>query len=148
MFRASGSKSRLFLATIVTVDPARELQRIYDGEINVRINGLWDCGIEVRLGDEVNGFLAEETFALVDGILPWLQQAIAHFYPASTYAQELDPEVSAAAAKRVFVPPSIGRRVNCPHCGAPNAAPRPMEEFAFICSHCGESVSVGAKQIQ
>jgi hypothetical protein len=35
-------------------------------------------------GDEVNGFVAEETFALVAGIGPWLQQAIAYFYPDST----------------------------------------------------------------
>jgi hypothetical protein len=39
-----------------------------------------DDGIEVRLGDEVNGFVAEETFANTAGIGPWLQQAIAHFY--------------------------------------------------------------------
>ena len=63
----------------VGVDLAVELQKIYDSEINVTIRWLWDCGIEVRLGDEVNGFLAEETFANAAGILPWLQQAIAHF---------------------------------------------------------------------
>jgi hypothetical protein len=27
----------------------------------LRISWLWDGGVEVRLGDEVNGFLAEET---------------------------------------------------------------------------------------
>jgi hypothetical protein len=37
-----------------------ELQRIYDSEINVRISWLWDGGIDVRLGDEMNGYLAEE----------------------------------------------------------------------------------------
>src|SRR5215831_13783322 len=119
------------------VDLALELQRIYDSEINVSISWLWDGGIQVRLGDEVNGFLAEETFALVEGILPWLQQAIAHFYPASTYAQLLDDEVRAWAAQRLFVPPTVGRRVQCPQCGAPNATPRQIDQqFAFICSHC------------
>ena len=48
-----------------------------------------DGGIKVRLGDEVNGFVAEETFAFVDGILPLLQQAIAHFYPDSTLASRI-----------------------------------------------------------
>jgi hypothetical protein len=43
------------------MDLAAELQRIYDSEINIRISWLWDGGIEVRLGDEMNGFLAEET---------------------------------------------------------------------------------------
>jgi len=35
---------------------AAELQKIYDSEINIRIGWLWDGGIEVRLGDEMNGF--------------------------------------------------------------------------------------------
>lgn len=42
------------------------------------IGWMVDGGIEVRLGDKVNGFVAGETFALVAGIGPWLQQAIAH----------------------------------------------------------------------
>jgi hypothetical protein len=39
---------------------AAELQKIYDSEINVRISWLWDGGIDVRLGDDMNGYLAEE----------------------------------------------------------------------------------------
>jgi hypothetical protein len=35
---------------------AAELHKIYDSEINVRISCLWDGGIEVHLGDEMNGF--------------------------------------------------------------------------------------------
>jgi hypothetical protein len=42
------------------LDLAAELQRIYDSEINVRFSWLWDCGFDVRLGNEVNGFVAEE----------------------------------------------------------------------------------------
>jgi hypothetical protein len=52
------------------MDLAAELQKIYDSEINVTIRWLWNCGIEVRLGDQVNGFLAEETFAHAAGIAP------------------------------------------------------------------------------
>src|SRR5258706_6853570 len=37
----------------------QELQRIYDSEINVRIGWLWDGGSDVRLGDGMDGFLAE-----------------------------------------------------------------------------------------
>src|SRR6267378_1156277 len=63
-----------------------ELQRIYDSEINVRISWLWDGGIDVRLGDEMNGYLAEENVASTGDIVPWLQESIAHFYPHSTHA--------------------------------------------------------------
>jgi hypothetical protein len=44
-------------------DLAAELQKIYDSEINVRINWFWDGGIEVHLGDEMNGYVAEETLS-------------------------------------------------------------------------------------
>ena len=44
----------------IVADLAIELQKIYDSEINIRIGWLWDGGIDVRLGDEVNGSLAEE----------------------------------------------------------------------------------------
>jgi hypothetical protein len=40
-------------------DLAVELQKIYDSEINVRIGWFWDGGIEIRLGDDMNGYLAE-----------------------------------------------------------------------------------------
>ena len=67
------------------MDLAAELQKIYDSEINVEISWLWDGGIEVRLGDHLNGFVAETNVFLGADILPWLQEAIAHFYPDSTY---------------------------------------------------------------
>jgi len=57
---------------MVVVDLAAELQKIYDSEINIRIGWLWDGGIEVRLGDEVNGFLAEESVGSIADIVPWL----------------------------------------------------------------------------
>jgi len=72
-----------------------ELELIYDSEINVRISWLWDGGIDVRLGDEMNGYLAEENVSSMDAIVPWLQEAIAHFYPASLYAKSLDPQIDA-----------------------------------------------------
>jgi hypothetical protein len=36
------------------------------------------------LGDEVNGYLAEETVPAVSEITSWLQEATAHSYPTST----------------------------------------------------------------
>jgi hypothetical protein len=131
------------------MDLAAELQKIYDSEINVSISWLWDGGIEVRLGDKVNGFVAEETFANAAGIGPWLQEAIAHFYPDSAYALTLTDEVRQLAAQRLFRTPKKGLLVLCPHCGAPNAATPGMEELiAFICSYCGASVAVDQRKIQ
>jgi hypothetical protein len=133
---------------IVMGDLAIELQKIYDSEINVRIGWFWDAGINIRLGDEMNGFEAEETVRSTDEIAPWLQEAIAHFYPDSTYAASLSPEVRERGAGRLFHPPRIGASVRCPHCGSPNACPFIDELFAFVCNHCGNSVQVQPPKIQ
>jgi hypothetical protein len=67
-----------------TSDLAVELQRVYDSEINMRIGWFWDGGVDVRLGDDMNGYDAADTLGSVREFLPWLQEAIAHFYPDST----------------------------------------------------------------
>jgi hypothetical protein len=64
-----------------SLDLATELQKIYDGEINVRISWFWDGGIDLWLGDEVNRYVAEERVAAASEIAPLLQEAAAHFYP-------------------------------------------------------------------
>jgi hypothetical protein len=105
--------------------PHRRLQKIYDSEINIRISWLWDGGIEVWLGDEMTGFPAQETVGSAAEIAPWLQEAIAHFYPESAYSASLDPDVRQRAATRLFLPPTARARVVCPHCGAPHHAVPP-----------------------
>jgi hypothetical protein len=129
---------------------AAELQKIYDSEINVWISWFWDCRIEVRLGDEMNGYQAAETVKSVADVLPWIQDAIAHFYPESTYAASLGGDVRQRADSRAFQPPRIGTSVSCPHCGAPHSAPATtMEEhICFVCSRCGEPVKVKPPQVQ
>jgi hypothetical protein len=131
-----------------SMDLAAELQKIYDSEINVRISWLWDGGIDVWLGDEVNGYVAEETVSAVSEIAPWLQEAIAHFYPTSTYTASLSLEILERAAARQFLPPRIAARVICPHCGAPNVVTGMEELFAFVCSDCGNSVKVESPRVQ
>ena len=130
------------------MDLAFELQKIYDSEINVEIGWFWDGGIEVRLGDRMNGYLAEETVRSAIEIVPWLQEAIAHFYPESEYADALDAEIRERAVRRVFCPPRIGARVFCPDCGAPNPSPDFDQVIAFVCSRCGNSVLVPAPKVQ
>ena len=47
-----------------------ELQRIYDSEINIRISWLWDGGIDVWIGDDLNGYVAQDTVASVADVIP------------------------------------------------------------------------------
>lgn len=69
----------------------QELQKIYDSELNVEISWFWDSGVDVKLGDKMNGFKAETNVEKIADILPWLQQAILEHYPMSTYARTLRP---------------------------------------------------------
>jgi hypothetical protein len=131
-----------------TPDLAVELQRIYDSEINIQIGWFWDGGVEVRLGDEMNGYVAVETLGSVSETLSWLQEAIAHFYPDSTYASSLDSEIGERAKTRLFEPPRVGARAICPQCGAPNAGPMMDELYAFVCSRCGASVTIDPPKVQ
>ena len=95
----------------------------------------------------MNGYLAEENVRSIDEVLLWLQEAIAHFFPDSTYTATLDPELRSRTAKRLFGPPKVGATAICPHCGALNASM--MDEIiAYVCSHCGQAVKVEPPRVQ
>jgi hypothetical protein len=54
-------------------------QRLYDSEINFRISCFWDGGFDVKLGDEMNGYLAEHQVKTWAEVGPWLRdQAMKH----------------------------------------------------------------------
>ena len=131
-----------------SLDLADELQKIYKSEINIRISWLWNCGIGLWLGDEVNGYVAAETVSTASEIAPWLQEAIAHSYPASTCAASLSPEVRERAAARKFLAPQRHCAGKLPHGGAPNVVTGMEELIAFLCSQCGNSVKVESPKVQ
>jgi hypothetical protein len=82
-------------------------------------------------------------------IIPWLQEAIAHSYPDSTYAKSLAIEVRERAARQIFATPRTGARVTCPLCGAPNPNLGRIEEIiAFTCLLCGAALEVEPPKIQ
>jgi hypothetical protein len=42
------------------------MKRLYESEINCSIGSFWDNGWDVKLGDEMNGFVAEGNFHTLD----------------------------------------------------------------------------------
>jgi hypothetical protein len=63
------------------------LQRIYDSEINFEVSGFYDAGFDVRLGDALNGFVAQGKVETWEEVEAWLRdQALTHF-PESTFAK-------------------------------------------------------------
>jgi len=43
---------------------------VYDGEMTREIGWFWDGGIDIRLGDKMNGYLAEDNVRSVAEIIP------------------------------------------------------------------------------
>lgn len=67
----------------------KELQRIYDSEINVRIQSFWDGGFRVAVGDEMNGLHWPKWDSCeIKDIIPALQDLIREHYPQSAYARD------------------------------------------------------------
>jgi hypothetical protein len=59
------------------------IQKLYAKEINVGLQANWDAGIQVWIGDDPSGHLAEQTFTV--GQLPyagkWLMEMARVHYP-------------------------------------------------------------------
>jgi hypothetical protein len=116
-----------------------ELQRIYDSEINVEISWFWDSGVAIKLGDPMNGYVAQTEVKTMADVIPWLRAAIAKHYPNSTYIKNLGDFAPAPLVETEALACCAHR---CPHCGEVNSFPGWSEMFAFICKFCGESVEV------
>ena len=67
------------------------LDKLYDSEINFSISCFWDNGIDVKLGDEMNGFRAETNVATSAEAAAWLDAQARRFYPQSKYAIGREP---------------------------------------------------------
>jgi hypothetical protein len=55
-------------------------------EINCAISSFWDNGWDVKLGDEMNGFVAEGNFRTLDECADFLDRQARKYCPESSYA--------------------------------------------------------------
>ena len=62
------------------------LQRIYDSEINVDIRFSPDSSFGAKLGDDLNGYLAEAGFTDWSTPLGWFREQAVHHFLASEFA--------------------------------------------------------------
>jgi hypothetical protein len=63
------------------------LQDLYDSEINFSIVTFWDNGFEVKLGDDMNGFVASGNAAQFSNAVEWLMVRAIEKYPDSIFAK-------------------------------------------------------------
>jgi hypothetical protein len=65
----------------------KELQRIYDSEINFTISTDWGAGFQVIFGSGYGNELHEKSwFININEAIEWLIQKVVEFYPESQYA--------------------------------------------------------------
>ena len=72
------------------MDLGHVMQALYDSEINCEVSTFWDGGFTVRLGDAMNGFVAETEAYSAAEAAEWLDKAARQHFPGSTYV--LGPE--------------------------------------------------------
>ena len=64
------------------------LGSLYASEIIASISWLWDGGIDVKLGDALNGYRAEGRWALSARPAEWLRDQACAIYPDSDFARK------------------------------------------------------------
>lgn len=63
------------------------LQDLYHSEINFHVSTFWDGGFDVKLGDPMNGFVAETNVRRWGEVEPWLRDKAIEHYPDSLFAR-------------------------------------------------------------
>ena len=64
------------------------LKSLYESEINILIDWMWDSGVQVKIGDRMNGF--KEVIIMdadFDEIERWIEAKSKEYYPDSKFAK-------------------------------------------------------------
>jgi len=69
-----------------TMELGTVIAALYESEINCSITSLWDNGFTVKLGDEMNGFVAEKDCRTSSEAAIFLHNAEHQHYPDAAYA--------------------------------------------------------------
>jgi hypothetical protein len=58
--------------SMADMDAGQKLQALYDAEVNFAIETFWDAGFKAKLGDALNGFVAERECRTLAEAADWL----------------------------------------------------------------------------
>jgi hypothetical protein len=70
------------------IDIEAILSDLYESEINVSMSWFWDGGIDVKIGDPLNGYRAESKVVTVAEVVFWLRDQACTLYPDSEFARK------------------------------------------------------------
>lgn len=76
------------MADFFTPNLSELLTDLYKSEINVSISWFWDAGINLALGDDLNGYEAEVQVATLAEAAEWLRAKAVEHYPDSVFAKK------------------------------------------------------------
>ena len=62
------------------------IEALYESEINCSVTTFWEAGIIAQLGDEMNGFVAQQECQTTLEAAEFLDRAARHHFPESAYA--------------------------------------------------------------
>lgn len=96
------------------LDFMRIPQRLYDSEINFAIECFWDGGWDVKLGDNMNGWIDETNVRTYVEALAWLDREVRAGWPDSYYATGKQPDMSAEReiVSNTVIPPAPDDRID------------------------------------
>lgn len=72
----------------MALDGTQVLQDVYDSEINLTLGWFWDGGINLVIGDDMNGVRHADHFDTMEGLVIWLTQELPRLYPDSEFAKK------------------------------------------------------------
>jgi hypothetical protein len=64
------------------------LRALYESEINASISWVWDGGINVELGDPLNGYAANDKVSTFAKATAWFRDQACKHYPDSEFARK------------------------------------------------------------
>jgi hypothetical protein len=63
-------------------------KKLYESEINLHLSWFWDSGYDVKIGDEMNGYVAEFNTHSIDEVENWVVSNVIKAFPKSKFAKE------------------------------------------------------------
>jgi hypothetical protein len=65
----------------------RIIADLYESEINASLSWFWDGGIDVSIGDDLNGLIARDQLKTLAEVAEWLRANAVEHYPDSQFAE-------------------------------------------------------------
>lgn len=69
-------------------------EALYKSEINLHISWFWDAGFDVKIGDEMNGYLASFSSYDLFEIEKWIEQKAKELFPDSKFSKTYKKEIN------------------------------------------------------